>query len=107
MNAHRRIQLLPIAGHLAGVIADPPMHRWHRIVAGYHLPGFSESALGGEGKPRLDVLPGRASLIAGRKEIKVNRTLRTIWAGAAFVPKVRWSGQVRRFVFHLESSVAR
>src|SRR5664280_242705 len=75
------VDLRPIAGALAGVIADPPHHSGHRVVLREHVPGTFVVARFRVVKPRLDVFAGRTGMIARRQAVHIDRTHRAPRAG--------------------------
>ena len=75
MDAHRRVELGPVAGRFAGMIADPPHDRRQGIVLHQALPGGGIIAALGLEEPFLDVLPGRAGVVAGRQPVDIDRPL--------------------------------
>ena len=75
VDGDRAIHLPPVAGVLAGVVAHAPVDRREGVVPGQLPPRLLVPAGLGQGEPRLDVLPGRAALVAGREEVDVHRPL--------------------------------
>ncbi|MPM87594.1 hypothetical protein SDC9_134694 [bioreactor metagenome] len=72
VDRDRRVELTPVAGHLAWVVADPAMDRRERIVAGQLPPrGFGFTFLD-EPEPLLNVLAGRTCVVAGRQQIDID-----------------------------------
>ncbi|MNJ54148.1 hypothetical protein D3C77_495780 [compost metagenome] len=65
VNGDGVIHLGPVAGAFAGVITDPAMDRRQGIFFDESLPGRLEATRFGQGKPGLDVLAGRAGMVAG------------------------------------------
>ena len=82
MYANCAVQLLAIAVIFARVVADPPVYSGHGIVADKRLPSVAMLSSLNQGKPRLNVLAGRAGMIAGRQEIGIHRTSGSHRSGA-------------------------
>src|SRR5450631_16123 len=74
IDADRFVDLRPIAGALAGVIADPPHHRGHRVVLCELAPCAFVVARFRVVEPRLDVFAGWTGMIARRQAIHIDRT---------------------------------
>ena len=73
VDADRLVELAAVARGLAGVIADAPHDRRQRIVLGELAPcGFVVARLRVV-EPALDVLAGRAGVVARRQPIDVER----------------------------------
>ena len=81
IDADRLVELAAIARGLARVIADASHDRGQRIVLGEHAPGRFVVARLGVVEPALDVLAGRAGVIAGRQPIDVQRPVGAPGAG--------------------------
>jgi hypothetical protein len=64
VDADRGIELAPIAGGFAGVVADPAMNTRHRVVLGQTLPSLLETARLRVRQPSLDVLARRTGVVA-------------------------------------------
>ena len=73
MDRNGAVQLGPVAGGLAGVVADPPVDRGQRVVGDKLPPGLLVLAGLRMGQPRLDVLPGRAAGVARGQQVQVDR----------------------------------
>src|SRR5215217_7052190 len=75
VDAHRLIELGPVADRLAGVVADSAHHARKRIVVNELLPcpAIAVTARLRFVEPRLDVFTGRAGLGARREEVDVDR----------------------------------
>ena len=72
VDPHRLVELAAVAGRLARVVADPAHDRRERVVLHDLAPGalVALAALLGVVEPLLDVLPGRAGVIAGRQPVE-------------------------------------
>src|SRR5581483_11578504 len=64
MDRDRLVELGAVTGRLAGMVADAPVDRRHRIVANDGFPCGAVVAPLGMSQPRLDVLAGRAGDVA-------------------------------------------
>ena len=73
IDAHGGIDLAPVAGAFAGVIADPPHDGGQRVVGGERPPGILVVAALGMEQPALDVLARGAGGIAGRQAVDIFR----------------------------------
>jgi hypothetical protein len=75
------IEELTITGAFAGVITRAAVRTRQRVL--FHVLSPCCLVVAGlcQGEPRLDVLPGRTGVVAGRKVIDVNRTLPSPRAG--------------------------
>ena len=82
VDADCAVELLAIALVFARVVADPAVHGRQRIVADERLPSLAIAVQPAQGEPSLDVLAGRAGMIAGRQEIDIDRTARAHRSGA-------------------------
>ena len=82
VDAHRFIQLAAVAGVLAGVVADAAHDRRQRVVPHQLAPGFLVVAGLGVEQPALDVLAGRAGMVAGRQAVDIDRPHGAPGAGA-------------------------
>jgi hypothetical protein len=80
--ANRTVQLLAIAVIFARVVANPPVYRGHGIVADERFPSVPMLSSLNQGKPLLNVLAGRAGMIAGWQEIDIERSARAHWSSA-------------------------
>src|ERR1700720_1536204 len=76
VDRHGAVELPPIAVGLARMVADPTMDGRERVVEDQCLPGLLKLVCLRQGQPRLDVLSRRASIVAGRKQVHVERTPR-------------------------------
>ena len=81
MDIHCLVELGPVAGILAGVIAGAPHDRRQRVIGDEGFPGSTVIALLGVVEPALDILAGRAGVIARWQAIGVNRALAAPAAG--------------------------
>lgn len=77
VNADFTVGMDAIAGAFTRVIANASMDRRQRVVDNELSPGGFKLTGLCQGQPRLDVLPGGACVVAGRKIIDVIRTPRT------------------------------
>ncbi len=104
VDADGCIELAPIAGGFAGMVADPAVNARHRIVFGQTLPGFLKPARLGVSQPRLDVFARRTGVIARRQQIHVERTLDALRADIALlVRQVQRARHIDRLVSHRAS----
>jgi hypothetical protein len=76
VDADRSVEHAAIARGFARMIADPPMRRRQRIVLHQRRPGLAVLARLRQIEPGLDVLPGRAGVVAGREQIDIDRAPR-------------------------------
>ena len=74
IDADGFIDLRPVTGALAGVIADPPHHGGHRVVLRELAPGTFVVARFRVVEPRLNIFTGRAGMIARRQAVHIDRT---------------------------------
>ena len=83
VDADRLVELGPVAGGLARVVADPPHDRRERVVLDQLAPGALVAGLPllGLVQPGLDVLAGRAGVVAGRQPVDVDGALGAPAAG--------------------------
>jgi hypothetical protein len=72
MNTDSMINKTPITGIFARVVANASVNSRHRIFFNEFLPGFIIFSGLGKRQPSLDIFTGRASMIAGWKEILVD-----------------------------------
>ena len=86
VNAHRFVELAAVAGVLAGVVAHTAVDRGKGVVPDDDLPRVSIPAGLSLGQPRLDVLSGRAGVVAGRKAVDVERAHRAGWRHTGSCP---------------------
>ena len=75
VDAHRLIDLAPVAGRLTGVVADAAHHGRHRIVLGERAPSLLVVAGFGVIEPALDVLTRRTGVVARRQTIQIERAV--------------------------------
>ncbi len=101
VDAHGAVEFGPIAVALAGVVADPAVHRRHRVVGDQRSPGVLEAPGLGMGEPGLNVLAGRAGVVAGRQQVDIDRPLGPNRAGPSLMKEIRLSRQVGRLAGHL------
>ena len=73
VDAHGRVHLGAVAGALAAVVADPAHDGRERVVLHEHAPGLLVLAGLGVKQPGLDVLAGRALVVARRQPVQVDR----------------------------------
>ena len=85
VDAHGLVELAAVAGRLARVVADPPHDRGERVVLHQHAPGGLVVALLRVVEPALDVLAGRAGVVARRQPAQV--------VGALGAPRAGLVGQ--------------
>ena len=90
VNAHAAVEVYAIAARFARVIADASVNGRERVVADQRFPGLLEAARLRMREPGLDVLAGRARVIAGRQQIHIHRVT------AADRPDHLAAGQVDR-----------
>ena len=95
MNAHRIVELGPIAARLARMIADATVHGRQRVVAQDRLPGLAVLAGLRQIEPGLHVLAGRAGVVAGRQQVDIDRPPRAHGTRALFAQQVDDGGEVR------------
>ena len=93
MNRYRRIEICSVANRFAWVVADPTVDRRKGIVDDQLTPSLLVSSGSGVGKPRLDILAGRAPGVARRHQVDVNRA--TIADRARAWPAVQQIGHGR------------
>ncbi len=79
MDGHRFVDLVAVAGGFARVIADAAVHGRQGIVAQNNRPRFAIAAGLRFREPRLDVLAGRARIVARRQAIDVERPHGARW----------------------------
>ena len=72
MDAHRSIEVTAVTAVLARVIAHPAEHSRERIVRHQRFPRRAVFAGLSKRQPALDVLAGRAGVIARRQQIHVD-----------------------------------
>ena len=75
VDAHRFIEVRPVAARFAWVVADASHCGGQGIVLHDLPPGILVAALLGVAEPQLDVLAGRAGVVARRQPIQVDRAL--------------------------------
>ena len=119
IDADGFVDLRAVAGGFAGMIADAAHHRGQRIVLRQHAPGVFVVAGFGVIEPGLDVLAGRAGVVAGRQTIDIDRPLGAPGAGLVgearadvegdgegMVHQASSSGSSRRYSAMLRSAIA-
>ena len=74
VDRHRGVQIDAVAVRLARVVADPAVDRGKRIVRDQQPPCLLVLADAGVAEPALDVLAGRACVVARRQQVDVNGT---------------------------------
>ena len=101
VDADRLIEHAAVAAVFAGVVADPAVYRRQRIVGDQRLPGLPEIAGLGVRQPGLDVLAGRAGMIAGRQHVHIHGTLHALLlTDPLFVGQVQRAGHITGFSTH-------
>ena len=100
VDADRAVELRAVAAVLAGMVADPAVHRRQRVVGGEDPPRLLEAPALRRAEPGLDVLAGGAGVIARRQEVDVDRPLRPERPGPPLVREVRRAGEVGRALAH-------
>ena len=73
VDADAAVKVCAIAARLARVIADASVNGRERVVADQRFPRLLEAARLRMREPRLDVLAGRARVIARRQQIHIHR----------------------------------
>jgi hypothetical protein len=81
VDADGLVDLGAVTGGLAGVVADPAHDRRERVVLDDLPPGRLVGPLLGVEQPLLDVLTGRAGLVARGQQVDVDRPLGAPTAG--------------------------
>ncbi len=98
VDADRLVELAAVARGLARVIADAPHDRRQRIVLGQRSPrGFVVAGLGVI-QPALDVLAGRAGVVARRQAIQIDRPVGAPRAGLVGEARADIEGDGERLV---------
>ena len=100
MDADRRVERAAIAGAFARMVADPAVHRRHRVVPHQRLPRLAILPRLGEPQPRLDVLACGAGVVAGRQQIDIDRMGGARRSGFAPVGHVDQRAHVADAVVH-------
>src|SRR5271168_829234 len=72
MDRHCTVETGSVADGFTRVVAHPPVDCGEWVVRNELTPSLFVPAGGGVRKPRLDVLPGGATGIAGRQQIDVD-----------------------------------
>jgi hypothetical protein len=72
MNIHGAIGYSTIASVFTWMITDAAENGRQRIILHDRLPGFLIPSFLGKRQPCLDILPGRAGMITGRKQIPID-----------------------------------
>ena len=93
VDRHGAVQIGPVAHALAGVVADPPVDGRQRVVPHQFAPRLLVPAGLHVRQPGLDVLPGRATGVARRQQIQVDRPVGADRTGTG--PSVEQIGQRR------------
>ena len=106
VDADALIHLPAVARRLAGVVADTPHHSGQRVVLHELAPGRLVIAGLGVVEPALNVLPGRAAVVARRQAVHVLRAL--LPPGARLVREARAHVERdrKRLVHHSASAAA-
>jgi hypothetical protein len=73
MDGDRAVQFDPVAGRLARVVADPPGDRRHRVVLENRDVPVEIAVVFDVIQVLLDLLAGRAGVVAGRRLVAVDR----------------------------------
>ena len=94
VDRHGGVQLAAIAGGFARVIADPAVRRRQRVVGHQRFPGPPVVARLRQGQPGLDVLAGRAGVVAGRQQRDIVRQAGTEWSRAVAQRQIDDRGQI-------------
>jgi hypothetical protein len=94
MDADAAVEPGAVAGVLARVIADAPVHRRQRVVADERFPGGAKLAGLGEREPSPDVLARRAGVVAGRQQIDIDGPPRAERACASLARRINERRQV-------------
>ena len=81
VDADRGVELGAVARRLARVVADPAHDRRERVVGDEPPPRRLVAAVLGRVQPALDLLAGRAGVVARREPVDVDRTLAAPGAG--------------------------
>ncbi len=79
VDADGAVELAAVTGALAGMIADTAVNGGKGVVLDEPAPSRLEVAALGGVEPALDILAGRAGVIAGRQEVNIERALRAKW----------------------------
>ena len=95
------VQLAAIAGAFARMVADPAVHRRHRVVPHQRLPRLAILPGLRQPQPRLDVLARRAGVVAGRQQIDIDRMGGARRPGLAPVGHVDQRAHVADAVVHV------
>ena len=74
MDGDRRVEIGAVADRLARVIADPSVDRRKRVVGDEESPSLLVLADPGVAEPALDVLAGRACVVARWQQVDVDGT---------------------------------
>ncbi len=76
VDGDRRVERGAVTGRLARMVADPAVHGRHRVIPDQRFPRLAVLAGLRQIKPGLDVLAGRAGIVAGRQKVDIERTAR-------------------------------
>ena len=76
VDADGAVEFLAIAAILARVVADAAVDSGQGIVFHQREPRLAVAALPRMGEPGLNVLAGRAGIVAGGQEVDIDRPLR-------------------------------
>jgi len=103
VDPDRAVELGPVAGALARVIADPAVDGRHRVVGGQPPPG--PLMLASTGQPGLDVLPGQAASVTRREQVPVDGPARPHRAGpCSIMERVRQRREITWRMAHRRTS---
>jgi hypothetical protein len=100
VDADRAVEVRAVAAVLARVVADPAVHRRHRVVRDQDPPRLLEAPALRRGEPGLDVLARRAGVVARRQEVDIDRPLGPERPGPALVRKIRRPGELEVLATH-------
>ena len=103
VDGNRRIDFAAIAAGFARMVADAPVHGRHRVVGDQQLPRLAVFPLLRQGQPALDVLAGRAGIVAGRQQVGIDRPARAHRSRALPGREVHSWGHIRQFGIHGEA----
>ena len=100
VDADGLVELAAVARGLAGVVADPADDRGERVVGHDLAPRRFVAPLLRVVEPPLDVLPGRAGVVARRQQVDVDRPLGAPGAGLVGQAGADVEGDRERLVHH-------
>ncbi len=96
VDRHRRVHFAAIAAGFARMIADPAMSGGQRVVGYQQFPRVAVFPGLGQREPALDVLAGRAGIVAGRPQVGPYRVTGAERTGAPVERQVDNRSQVVR-----------